>query len=94
MGAEYAAPDGFYQAPLTVTDRVEVLSWRTEPFEESTELIGTGAAHLFAEIDQDDTDFILRLWDEVPRGARQLITTGYLKASHRELVARLVSLAG
>jgi predicted acyl esterase len=85
MGAEHAAPDGFYQAPLTVTDKVEKLDWSTEPFEEPTELIGTGAAHLFAEIDQDDTNFILRLWDEAPGGGRQLITTGYLKASHREL---------
>lgn len=85
MGAEYAAPDGFYQAPLTVTDKVEILSWSTEPFEEDTELIGTGAAHIFAEIDQDDTNFILRLWDTAPDGQRQLVTTGYLKASHREL---------
>ncbi|WP_016910169.1 CocE/NonD family hydrolase [Streptomyces xiaopingdaonensis] len=85
LGAEHAAPDGFYQAPLTVTDKVEVLSWSTEPFEEPTELIGTGAAHLFAEIDQDDTNFILRLFDQAPGGDRQLLTTGYLKASHREL---------
>ncbi|MEU4886724.1 CocE/NonD family hydrolase C-terminal non-catalytic domain-containing protein [Streptomyces xinghaiensis] len=85
MGAEHAAPDGFYQAPLTVTDQVEILDWSTEPFERPTELIGTGAAHLFAEIDQDDTNFILRLWDEAPGGRRQLITSGYLKASHHEL---------
>ncbi|PWU44162.1 X-Pro dipeptidyl-peptidase [Micromonospora globispora] len=85
MGAEHAAPDGFYQAPLTVTDKVEAVSWSTEPFEEPTELIGTGAAHLFAEIDQDDTNFIMRLWDVAPNGSRQLITTGFLKASHREL---------
>ncbi|MPV89539.1 CocE/NonD family hydrolase [Georgenia ruanii] len=88
MGAEHAAPDGFYQAPLTVTDKVEILSWSTEPFDQPTELIGTGAAHLFAEIDQDDTNFILRLWDTAPNGSRQLITTGYLKASHRELDER------
>ena len=85
MGAEYAAPDGFYQAPLTVTDKVEIISWSTAPFEEPTEMIGTGAAHIFAEIDQPDTNFILRLWDAAPNGKRQLITTGYLKASHREL---------
>jgi predicted acyl esterase len=85
MGAEHAAPDGFYQAPLTVTDKVEVISWGTEPFHEPTELIGTGAAHLFAEIDQPDTNFILRLWDAAPNGRRQLLTTGFLKASHREL---------
>lgn len=85
MGPEGALPDGFFQAPLTITDKVEILSWRTDPFEESTEMIGTGAAHIFAEIDQDDTNFILRMWDESPSGKRQLITTGYLKASHREL---------
>ncbi len=85
MGAEHAAPDGFYQAPLTVTDKVEILTWSTEPFDEPTELIGTGAAHIFAEIDTDDTNFIMRLWDVAPGGNRQLITTGYLKASHREL---------
>jgi uncharacterized protein len=85
MGPEHAAPDGWYQAPLTVTDKVEILSWSTAPFEEATELIGTGAAHLFAEIDQPDTNFILRLWDAAPNGKRQLLTTGFLKASHREL---------
>ena len=85
MGPEHAAPDGFFQAPLTVTDRVEILSWSTPAFQEDTELIGTGAAHLFAEIDQPDTNFILRLWDAAPNGSRRLITTGYLKASHREL---------
>jgi uncharacterized protein len=88
MGPEHAAPDGFYQAPLTVTDRVEMLSWSTEPFPKPTELIGTGAAHLFAEIDQPDTNFILRLWDAAPNGSRQLLTTGFLKASHRELDER------
>ncbi|WP_277369633.1 CocE/NonD family hydrolase [Rhodococcus rhodochrous] len=84
MGAQYAAPDGFYQAPLTVTDKIEILKWETPVFAEPTEMIGTGAAHLFAEIDQPDTNFILRMWDYAPNGARQLITTGYLKASHRE----------
>ncbi|TRW47268.1 CocE/NonD family hydrolase [Georgenia yuyongxinii] len=88
MGTEHAGPDGFFQAPLTVTDKVEILSWSTDPFAEPTELIGTGAAHIFAEIDQDDTNFILRLWDVAPGGARQLITSGYLKASHRELDER------
>ncbi len=85
MGTEHAAPDGFFQAPLTVTDKVEIISWATEPFETPTEMMGTGAAHIFASIDQDDSNFILRLWDVAPGGARQLVTTGFLKASHREL---------
>lgn len=85
MGTEYAHPDGFYQAPLTVTDDVTILKWSTPVFEEPCEMIGSGAAHLFVEIDQPDTNFILRLWDYAPNGKRQLLTTGYLKASHREL---------
>ena len=85
MGPEHAAPDGFFQAPLTVTDKVESLSWSTAPLTRPTEMLGTGAAHIFAEIDQDDTNFILRMWDESADGERQLITTGYLKASHREI---------
>ncbi|WEG09036.1 CocE/NonD family hydrolase [Microbacterium horticulturae] len=85
FGPAAAAPDGFFQAPLTVTDKVEILSWSTEPFTEPAEMIGTGAFHLFAVIDQDDTNFILRLWDAAPGGARQLLTTAYLKASQREL---------
>ena len=85
MGPEHAAPDGFFQAPLTVTDTVHNIRWETAPFAEDTEMMGTGAAHIFAEIDQDDTNFIMRLWDAAPNGSRQLITTGFLKASQREL---------
>jgi predicted acyl esterase len=86
--AAHADTEGFYQAPLTSTDKVEKLSWATAPFETTTSLHGVGAAHIFAAIDQDDTNFILRLWDEAPDGRRQLVTTGFLKASHRELDER------
>lgn len=88
MGTAHAHPEGFYQAPLTITDKVEKLCWATEPFQAVTSVHGAGAAHLFAAIDQDDTNFILRLWDEAPSGKRQLVTTGFLKASHRELDER------
>ena len=44
-----------------------MLTWSTEPFETTAEMIGTGAAHLFVETDTDDTNLILRLWDEAPR---------------------------
>ena len=83
-----AHTEGFFQAPLTRTDKVEKLSWATAPFETTTSVHGVGAAHIYAAIDQDDTNFILRLWDEAPGGKRQLVTTGFLKASHRELDPR------
>jgi predicted acyl esterase len=85
MGPVHAGPEGFFQAPLTTTDRVETLSWSTDVFEEPATLMGTGAFHLFAEIDQDDTNWIMRMWDVGPGGKRQLLTTAYLKASMREL---------
>lgn len=78
-------PDGFCQAPLTVTDEVEILSWSTGPFEGGTELIGTGAAHAFAEIDQDDPNFVPRMWDSAPGGSRQLVTTGCLSPPVRRV---------
>ena len=87
-GPEHAHPDGFYQAPLTITDKVEKVTWSTEPFAQMASIHGVGAAHLFVAIDQDDTNLILRLWDEAPTGKRQLVTTGFLKASHRELDER------
>jgi hypothetical protein len=84
-GPEVAHPDGFFQAPLTITDKVEKLTWSTDPFDKVTSIQGVGAAHLYVAIDQDDTNLILRFWDEAPTGKRQLVTTGFLKASHREL---------
>lgn len=85
LGPDHVGPDGFFQAPLTITDRVEMLSWSTDVLEEPTTLLGTGAFHLFAAIDQDDTNWIMRMWDVGPAGKRQLLTTAYLKASMREL---------
>ena len=63
----------------------ETLQWTTDVFHESAEFTGTGAFHLFAEIDTDDTNFIAKLYDVAPNGTRTLMTSGYLKASHREL---------
>ncbi|MBD3926174.1 CocE/NonD family hydrolase [Nocardioides cavernae] len=87
MGPAHAGPEGFFQAPLTTTSRVETLSWSTDVFDEPATLMGTGAFHLFAAIDQDDTNWIMRMWDVGPGGKRQLLTTAYLKASMRELDA-------
>lgn len=85
LSAEYAHPDGFYQAPLTVTNKTQSVKWRSDVFREEVEFAGTGALHIFAEIDTDDTNFIAKLYDVDPNGKRTLMTSGYLKASHREL---------
>lgn len=80
--------DSFHQVPLTMTNKVEKLTWSTDAFSDVVSVHGVGAAHLFAAIDQPDTNFILRFWDESPEGKRQLVTTGFLKASHNELDER------
>jgi uncharacterized protein len=87
MGPEHAAPDGFYQAPLTMTDEVEILSWSTAPFEEDTELIGTGAAPVRRDRPAGHQLHYAAVGRR-PEREPQLITTGFLKASHRELDER------
>ena len=78
-------PDGFYQAPLTVTSTVQSLKWATRPMREDMEVTGPGALYLHASIDTEDTNFIVKLYDVDPNGNKSLMTTGWLKASHREL---------
>ena len=85
LGADSVPPDGFYQAPLTVTDNVEVLRYLTPPMDEDTEVTGPIALYLYASIDTDDTNFIVRINDVDPNGNKTLQSTGWLKASHREL---------
>ena len=78
-------PDGFYQAPLTVTNTVHSLRWTTPLMLEDTEVTGPAALYLYASIDTDDTNFIVKLYDVDPYGKKTQMTTGWLKASHNEL---------
>ena len=85
LDADAVPPDGFYQAPLTVTQTVYSLKWSTPPLRKDMEVTGPAALYLHASIDTDDTNFILKLYDVDPHGSRTQMTTGWLKASHREL---------
>src|SRR6476661_6844633 len=60
LSSEFAHPDGFYQAPLTVTTKSETLKWTSDIFLEPVEMTGTGALYIHAEIDTDDTNFIAK----------------------------------
>lgn len=80
-----APPDGFYQAPLSVTDSNVTVTYRTPPFTEDTTVIGPGALYLYAGIDTEDTNWIVTIEDVSPDGTRFPLTTGWLKASHRQL---------
>jgi hypothetical protein len=78
-------PDGFYQAPLSVTSKVMSVAYTTPPFTEDFEVTGPIALYLKAVIDTDDTNWIIRMFDVDPSGRKVAITTGWLKASHREI---------
>jgi uncharacterized protein len=78
-------PDGFYQAPLTITNTLHSLKWTSPPMLEDTEITGPAALYLHASIDTEDTNFIVKVYDVDPHGSRTQLTTGWLKASHREL---------
>ena len=87
FAAAVVPPDGFYQAPLTVTSNVSSLRYRTPAFLENTEVTGPCALYLHATIDSDDTNWIVRICDVDPQGDRVPMTTGWLKASHKKLDA-------
>jgi predicted acyl esterase len=78
-------PDGFYQPPLFVTNKVLSLNYKSPPFNEDTEVTGPCALYLYAVIDTEDTNWIVRIFDVDPLGNKVQITSGWLKASHREI---------
>ncbi|HKU84766.1 MAG TPA: CocE/NonD family hydrolase [Casimicrobiaceae bacterium] len=87
LEAQHAHPDGFYQAPFTVTLEAQSVQYTSAPMAQETEMTGPGAFYVHVAIDTDDTHLIAKLYDVDPQGKRKLVTTGFLKASHRELDA-------
>jgi putative CocE/NonD family hydrolase len=94
-------PDAFVQMPPTQTNTVQRLRYMTDPLPADVLVAGPAALHFFAEIDQDDTNWIVVIKDvgpdvsvrtvrenerELPRGlSEREITRGWLKASHRAI---------
>ena len=94
-------PDAFVQMPITQTNEVQRLRYMSEPLPQDTLIAGPIVLNLFAEIDQDDTNWIVILSDvgpdvsvrtardgerDVPRDLPEReLTRGWLKASMREL---------
>lgn len=92
------APDCFAQMPLTQTRTVQKLRFMTDPLPEDLEVTGPLSLHFWAEIDQEDTNWIIILKDvgpdvsvqtaragemDRPNVPEREITRGWLKASHR-----------
>lgn len=85
FNTEVVPPDGFYQAPLTVSDNVQSVTYKTSPLLEEIEVAGDTALNIFAAIDNEDTNWMVKLYDVEPSGKKVLFSTGWLKATHREI---------
>ena len=96
----YQQPDTFVQMPPTQTRTVAGLRYMTEPLAHDTLVCGPISLSFFAEIDQDDTNWIIILKDigpdvavrsgragefDAPALPEREITRGWLKASYRAL---------
>jgi uncharacterized protein len=78
-------PDCFVQMPPAMTGIIQSLKYRTGAFEVPVEVTGPMALHLFASIDQEDTNWVAVLKDVAPDGSEVELTRGWLKASHKAL---------
>jgi predicted acyl esterase len=77
-------PDCFMQQPLHLSLKRDCVRYLTPPLAEDLQVIGPGAFYFYASIDQDDTNWIVKLFDVDERGAEVYkFGTSYLKASHR-----------
>lgn len=91
-------PDAFAQMPLRLTRKVQKLRYVTEPLPEDVEVTGPLQLTFWAEIDQDDTNWIIIVKDlgpdvsvqtaregefERPEVPEREVTRGWLKASYR-----------
>jgi uncharacterized protein len=98
---QFTPPDAFVQMPPSQTKTVQKLRYVSEPLADDLLVAGPIALTLFAEIDQDDTNWFVALKDIGPdpsvmtvrEGERELpgdlpereVTRGWLKASNRAL---------
>jgi predicted acyl esterase len=96
---QFSPPDAFVQMPPTQTGVIQKLRYLTDPLPDDVLVAGPIVLNLFAEIDQDDTNWIVVLKDVGPdvsvmtvrEGERELpknlsereLTRGWLKASLR-----------
>ncbi len=98
---EFTPPDSFVQMPPTQTGKIQGLRYLSEPLGADVLVAGPIVLTLYAEIDQDDDNWIVALTDVGPdegvrtarEGEREIsrdlpereLTRGWLKASHRAL---------
>jgi predicted acyl esterase len=80
-------PDCFLQQPLHLSAKRDSVKYLSPALPADLETIGSAAFNLFASVDQDDTNWIVKLSDVAPTGKESTVSKGWLKASHRALDA-------
>lgn len=80
-------PRGFGQPSRNGPDAEDagVLTWTSEPLEETRHIAGTLTVTLQASSTAVDTDWYVRLLSVAPDGSFQDVTNGWLKGAHRAL---------
>lgn len=91
-------PDCFAQMPLKQTRTPQKLAYMTEPLPDDLQVTGPLSLHFWAELDQEDTNWIVVVKDvgpdysvqtarpgeiDRPQVFEREVTRGWLKASHR-----------
>jgi predicted acyl esterase len=80
-------PDCYLQEPIFVSARRAGLKYLSEPLPEDLEVTGNVQVRLYAEIDQNDTNWRVRLFDVNESGVETTsphsLTEGWLRASYR-----------
>jgi predicted acyl esterase len=78
-------PDCFLQQPLHLSTKRDSVKYIGPALPADLEVMGQGAINLFASLDQDDTNWIIKLSDVAPTGGERPVARGSLKASHLAL---------
>jgi predicted acyl esterase len=78
-------PESFTQQAPYMDPTVYCLRYTTAPFDKDTEVTGHMTFRFDAAIDIDDTNWIIDVVDLDPKGGRQLIGGGHLKAKYNTI---------
>jgi predicted acyl esterase len=81
-------PDAYLQQPLHLSTKRDGLKYVSPALPADLEVAGAAAVNMFASIDQEDANWMARLFDVSPGGGEYRVNKGYLKASHRALDAK------
>ncbi|MDL2257627.1 CocE/NonD family hydrolase [Eubacteriales bacterium OttesenSCG-928-K08] len=80
---ENLPPDGFTHMPPSVSTQVNKITYETSRFPYAMEFTGPIELHLWAAIDAEDANFVVKLYDVMPGGFKHpLLRYGALRASH------------